>query len=151
MKECFWLQPPFLHCTGPFGIKTNSKSESTIMSVCLFVHVPGLLMPSALRTYYRAWAKLSVQCRRPPVVPAGFGQPQPASASPGRPSGLVGRNSSLESRWMGDATIPEVSTFVFMPNGPARCKKRGRNHKPSFTFQHFFKAFEMITIYIFML
>ena len=85
------------------------------MSVCLFVRVPGLLMPSALRT-----PAIGAASRRS----AGFGQPQPVSASPSQPTGLVGRNSSLESRWMGDATIPEVRTFVFMPNGPARCKKK---------------------------
>ena len=65
---------------------------------------------------------------------------------------MYGRNSSLESRWMGDATIPEVSTFVFMPNGPARCKKKEAVTTNLLSlFNTFFKAFEMITIYIFRL
>ena len=54
-----------------------------------------------------------------------------------------GRNSSLlESRWMGDATIPEVSTFVFMPNGPVCAAKK---EAVTTSFFHFSTPFCLLT------
>ena len=64
---------------------------------------------------------------------------------------MYGRNSSLESRWMGDATIPEVSAFVFMPNGPVRawCKKKELEDEANlnllFTFQHPFLLTQILS------
>ena len=117
------------------------------MSVCLFVRLPGLLLPSALRTPAHG---PSYRCSV-----GGLQWSQPALASPSQPqlalAGLPG--------WLAETVASSQDGWVMPPSlkwarlsscqmGQRGAKKGGRNHKPSFTFQHFFKAFEMITIYI---
>ena len=117
------------------------------MSVCLFVRLPGLLMPSALRTPAHG---PSYRCSV-----GGLQWSQPALASPSQPqlalAGLPG--------WLAETVASSQDGWVMPPSlkwarlsscqmGQRGAKKGGRNHKPSFTFQHFFKAFEMITIYL---